>query len=30
MALSLVLGLGFASAKQTTPAQKKTEPAKRK
>ncbi|WP_337059121.1 hypothetical protein, partial [Elizabethkingia meningoseptica] len=29
MALSLVLGLGFASAQQTTPAQKKTEPAKK-
>lgn len=30
MALSLVLGLGYATAQQTTPAQKKSEPAKRK
>ena len=30
MALSLVLGLGYATAQQTTPAQKKSEPAKKK
>ncbi len=29
MALSLVLGLGYATAQQTTPAQKKSEPAKK-